>query len=75
VLVTVKRDIFFHGAAPFLFEESFCYRQPTPTAGVAPSYFHSERRLELPSDASALRNSSSPEAPQDDPLYGFSAAY
>jgi hypothetical protein len=40
--VTVKCDIFFHGAAPFLFEDSFCYRQPTPTAGVALSYFHSE---------------------------------
>jgi hypothetical protein len=41
MLVTIKRNILFHGAAPFLLFDR--HRQPTPAAGVALSYFHSER--------------------------------
>src|SRR5450631_198695 len=40
MLVTIKRNILWHGAAPlFLFDR---HRQPTLAAGVALSYFHSE---------------------------------
>jgi hypothetical protein len=40
MLVTIKRNILFHGAAPFLLFDR--HRQPTPAAGVALSYFHPE---------------------------------
>jgi hypothetical protein len=39
--VTVKRDIFFH-ARLLSSSRNLFHRQPTPTAGVALSYFHSE---------------------------------
>src|SRR2546422_3168057 len=41
VLVTVKRDIFFH-ARLLSSSRNLFHRQPTPTAGVALSYFHPE---------------------------------
>jgi len=42
VLMTIKRDIFFHARLPSSSKNVF-HRQLTPTAGVALSYIHSER--------------------------------